>query len=195
MFNNILENLGFNLKKSIKSSECLILLYHRVIELKYDPQLLTVSPDNFYDQIKYLKKYYNLITHQEFFFHLDQQIPFPDNSILITFDDGYFDNYTNALPILETLSAQAIFFISTGYIGTKNEYWWDKVEALFNLANFKKSYTKKFKIDNVDHVISNKESLLLLYNSTLERLRSYTVVKRENVINNLSDYLNININS
>ena len=45
----------------------------------------------------------------------------------LTFDDGYKDNYEIALPLIKKYSVQAIFFIATGVIGTKNRLWYDEV--------------------------------------------------------------------
>ena len=42
-----------------------------------------------------------------------------DRAIVVTFDDGYEDNYINARPILEKLNMPATIFVSSGYSGTK----------------------------------------------------------------------------
>ena len=108
-----------------------ILIYHRVVELQRDPQLLAVKPDNFYRQIEYLKKSYNLLTVEEFNYLIHAKKKFPPNSILLTFDDGYADNLANAVPILESLSAQALFFVTTSNLNTGEEMWWDKLDQIF----------------------------------------------------------------
>ncbi len=108
-----------------------VLIYHRVAHLDNDQQMLAVKPDNFFRQIEYLVKNYNVLTIQEFDFLVNKKKQFPKNSILITFDDGYADNATNALPILESLNAQGLFFITTSNIDTKIEMWWDKLDNVF----------------------------------------------------------------
>jgi peptidoglycan/xylan/chitin deacetylase (PgdA/CDA1 family) len=55
----------------------------------------------------------------------------PRRSVIVTFDDGYADNYHEALPILEAHKAQAIFYISTGLLDSKFEFWWDDLERIF----------------------------------------------------------------
>jgi peptidoglycan/xylan/chitin deacetylase (PgdA/CDA1 family) len=94
-------------------SPALILLYHRVTNLPLDPQLLTVSPANFDEHLKFLNKNYNLIDLQEFADCLINKRKLPKRSVLLTFDDGYADNYLEALPLLENNKAQALFYIST----------------------------------------------------------------------------------
>jgi peptidoglycan/xylan/chitin deacetylase (PgdA/CDA1 family) len=112
-------------------SPSVFLLYHRVTDLKNDPRSLAVSPDNFYRQIEHLKAKYNLLDVEEFEHMLIHRKKFSKNSVLLTFDDGYADNYNEALPILESLNAQAVFFISTVNIDTKREFWWDEIERIF----------------------------------------------------------------
>lgn len=49
---------------------------------------------------------------------------------LITFDDGYRDNYELAFPILRRHQASAVFFLPTGFIGTEKIPWWDRIAWL-----------------------------------------------------------------
>jgi peptidoglycan/xylan/chitin deacetylase (PgdA/CDA1 family) len=114
------------------NSSCISLIYHRVTHLKRDPQLLSVTPENFYEQIQYLKKKYCLLTIEEFL-HIKKSgfKRFPKNSFILTFDDGYADNLNEALPILESLNAQALFYICTEKVNTEEELWWDELERIF----------------------------------------------------------------
>lgn len=100
----------------------LILLYHRVTNLESDPQLLAVSPANFFDQMRYLKENFPLVRLE--------QGAVDKLAVAITFDDGYADNALEALPILEELQVPATFFVATDLIGTDREFWWDEVERL-----------------------------------------------------------------
>jgi len=57
--------------------------------------------------------------------------PLPDNPVLITFDDGYRDNYTNAYLILKKYGYTATFFLVTGLIGNDDRYMtWDQVRDM-----------------------------------------------------------------
>src|SRR5437762_2090069 len=107
MMNFIRQGYG-KIKKEFENSfysSCHALLYHRITKLKNDPQLLSVSPENFYEQIKFLKTKFYVLEIEEFL-HIknSRKENFPKNSFVITFDDGYADNYLEALPILESLN-------------------------------------------------------------------------------------------
>ena len=127
-----------HLKRTVRSSLCtpvkrllnridppvLVLLYHRVTALPSDPELLAVTPDNFRAQLRYLKERYPVLRFEE---EWEQQAK---PAVVITFDDGYADNLLEALPILEELELPATFFITTGLIGTSQEFWWHELERM-----------------------------------------------------------------
>jgi len=108
-----------------------ILLYHRVTHLKNDPQLLSVTPENFYEQVSLLRKKYTLLKIEEFSDLITRKKKIPRNAVVLTFDDGYADNYQEALPILESLNSQALFYITTSNLDTNKELWWDELERIF----------------------------------------------------------------
>ena len=54
----------------------------------------------------------------------------PQLSVAVTFDDGYADNLYEAARLLKRYDTPATFFITTGYIGTGYEFWWDELERI-----------------------------------------------------------------
>ena len=94
-----------------------ILTYHRVNDT-HPRDRLTVHPRAFAAQMEELRKARSVITVEEAVSALRGDRPLPARAVAITFDDGYRDNFTFALPILEQFGFSATFFIATGYIGT-----------------------------------------------------------------------------
>lgn len=109
---------------------CVVLLYHRVIDIPTDPQQLAVKPAHFDAHLALLKRRYRVLTVEEFDHYLLGRKRFPKGAVLLTFDDGYADNHHVARPLLEKHEVQALFYIASGYIGSGREYWWDEVERL-----------------------------------------------------------------
>ena len=59
-----------------------------------------------------------------------QQENLPRRAVVVTFDDGYYDNLANAKPLLERYSIPATLFVATGYSEREGEFWSDELERL-----------------------------------------------------------------
>src|SRR6266516_3319260 len=107
-----------------------ILCYHRVTELKRDPQLLSVTPRHFAEQIDVLRRRYNVVRLQDW--ASDRYSPKRGvRDVIVTFDDGYADNVREALPILRAADCPATIFVTAGKIDDESEFWWDELERIF----------------------------------------------------------------
>jgi peptidoglycan/xylan/chitin deacetylase (PgdA/CDA1 family) len=116
--------LGNRLRSSV-----VILLYHRVASLVTDPYVLAVTPEHFAQHLDVLRKRYCVISLKELLDAIDQK-RLPRNAVVITFDDGYADNFHNAKPLLESHNVSATMFIATGSIDMNREFWWDELEQI-----------------------------------------------------------------
>jgi peptidoglycan/xylan/chitin deacetylase (PgdA/CDA1 family) len=106
-----------------------VLIYHRVTDLERDPQFLAVSPANFDAQMAMLAQDYCVISLGELLTALHHR-RVPDRAVVVTFDDGYADNLTNAAPILDKRGVPATVFVSSGCVQRQQEFWWDELERL-----------------------------------------------------------------
>jgi len=87
-----------------------VLNYHQVNDYNYSP--LTVKTKHFDQEMEYLDANgYNTITVDQLYEYLQNGTALPDKPVLITFDDGYVDNYKEALPILEKYGMKATLFM------------------------------------------------------------------------------------
>lgn len=89
-----------------------ILMYHGVSDNIWGISSLFVSPKDFDEQMKYISEngYTPIFMHE--IEHLDPSIKKP---IVITFDDGNYDLYTDAFPILKKYNIKSTIFIITGF--------------------------------------------------------------------------------
>lgn len=91
-------------------------------------QSLTVYTDNFDGQMQYLKQHgYNSLSMQDLVNFFNGQGKIPPKSVLITFDDGYIDLYTNVFPILKQYGLKATSFLPTGLVSNPDYVNWDQV--------------------------------------------------------------------
>lgn len=115
--------------------EALILGYHNVAPLPdngfpFGPLNGITLPQNFDKQIRYLTKKCNLISMDTLMDCWQNNKPLPKRAVIITFDDGYKDNYLYAYPILRKYDVPATIFLTSGCINSGNLLWWDKVTHL-----------------------------------------------------------------
>jgi len=106
-----------------------ILMYH-AIGIPHEPAGPYVMPAHrFATQMTWLKRMgYLPITLEQFLVCQRERRPVPAGSVVITFDDGYTDNYAHAYPVLRQQSIPATIFLVSGHIGLKNE--WDEQKQL-----------------------------------------------------------------
>jgi len=120
----------YNFFNSPQKEGVIVLLYHRVFDAEIDSQLLCVSPENFERQMLYLKRNFEILKVSELLKKIKEK-RIPQNGIVITFDDGYADNYEFALPVLEKLKIPATFFVCSGNIDKNEESWSHQLEQIF----------------------------------------------------------------
>jgi peptidoglycan/xylan/chitin deacetylase (PgdA/CDA1 family) len=116
-----------------KKDEILILAYHRIIPQKemvdgYIQPGMHVSPDAFEMQIRYLIENFKVISFSDamdlwFGTTSDSRGPY----CVVTFDDGWRDNYLYAYPVLLKYQVPATIFLTTDFIGTNRWFWPDKL--------------------------------------------------------------------
>lgn len=101
----------------------LILTYHSVIEHPTVFNLWThISLKKFEEHMHFLKHSARVISLTEMASAIRRHC-LPTNSVAITFDDGFANNYTRAYPVLQRLGLPATIFLSTGYIGGHKLFW------------------------------------------------------------------------
>ena len=107
----------------------LVLNYHKIDNKHHS---LSVLPADFESQLKYLSDHgYHSISPDELFEGLAGTGALPENPVLITFDDGYKDNYTTAFPLLKKYGFKATIFVVTSFLGQKSQYFtWEQAREM-----------------------------------------------------------------
>ena len=107
-----------------------VLNYHQVEEKNGNP--LTLWPDQFETQMSYLAdEGYTTITIDEMMDALENGTPLPDKPVIITFDDGYADNYEYAYPILKKYGFKATIFLIYDFTNAYPNYLtWDQINEM-----------------------------------------------------------------
>ena len=109
-----------------------ILAYHRVMDMPSDPQQLAVRPVHFAQHLEIIRRYARPIPLSNVTMAVTQERT-AGPCVAVTFDDGYFDNFEFAKPILDYYGISATVFVVTGEVMAADmrvgrDFWWDELE-------------------------------------------------------------------
>ena len=113
-----------------------VLNYHRINDPdaagfdSFKPNV-SATPAVFSQQLAYLKKRFNLLTAREIGEWMRAKNGLPPNAALITFDDGYYDNLSEAYPLLKAHRLSALIFLTTDFVGKTRPTFWDTTAYCF----------------------------------------------------------------
>ncbi len=105
-------------------SGVVILMYHMVSKaLTPKDRRYACDQKLFRSHLKYLTaQHFNIISLDQFLKLRAEANSIPQNTVLITFDDGFSDNYENAFPVLQEAGAPATIFLASGVVGRSNKW-------------------------------------------------------------------------
>ncbi len=114
-----------------------VLMYHRICNLtpreEKSPLMrdLTVSPADFENQVRYLTENdFSILNADELVDALRYHKPLPVKSVVLTMDDGYRDNFTDAFPVLNKYGIPATVFLVTSVAGRSDHISWDEASVM-----------------------------------------------------------------
>lgn len=110
-----------------------VLLYHRVVEADERngsmPEM-TISPSMFAKQMNHLRTYYHPVSVRVYLKAGKKNHAASKIKVMVTFDDGWQDNYEYAYPMLEKYNVPAIIFLVSDYVGTNRLFWPERLARI-----------------------------------------------------------------
>ncbi len=119
--------LRLKIWKIFHRGHILVLTYHRVVSEKdvkkriLEPGIF-VKKETFEKHIAFFSSNYKVISFEKF---INEKLNPSENYCIITFDDGWKDNYINAYPVLKKFKTNATVFLACGYVNTDRIFWTD----------------------------------------------------------------------
>ncbi|MFC1657465.1 polysaccharide deacetylase family protein [Candidatus Moduliflexota bacterium] len=109
-----------------------VLLYHRVVPKEWEPGVCSLPEivtfrDTFDRHMDWVSKDYAVISGGELLERKKKGLKIPDRAVVITFDDGWEDNYLFAAPVLKKYGLPATIFLTTGRMGSKSAFWQERL--------------------------------------------------------------------
>jgi peptidoglycan/xylan/chitin deacetylase (PgdA/CDA1 family) len=129
--------------------------FHRIGDwrkTRFDPCVFSCNSEQLDDLIIFFKQNFDIISIAKAV-ELVNQNPQKvyGKYLVITFDDGYKDNYTQAFPVLKRHNVPACFYIATSLIGNKKLPWWDRIAY-----NYKKNKFQSIKLSSWAKTVKHK---------------------------------------
>jgi peptidoglycan/xylan/chitin deacetylase (PgdA/CDA1 family) len=116
-----------------------VLAYHRIASAT-SPGFIgfagnaSADANEFSEQIGWAKDHFTPVTLTEVAGAVAGEGSLPRRPLLVTFDDGYRDNLTAALPVLQRHGVPAAVFLATDHIGSDLPFWWDRAARCLEAA-------------------------------------------------------------
>jgi peptidoglycan/xylan/chitin deacetylase (PgdA/CDA1 family) len=179
--------MTFPFVKRRRSRNVQILTYHRVND-DHDPFFPATPLHVFEKQMEYLAANFNVC-------HLDEAVErmrkrdVPDNTVVITFDDGYRDNYLNAFPVLKRLSVPVTIFLATDAIEYGSVLWHDRVFSAFRETRV--PFLKEYGRMKNEYSLLTLGEKLLAQKEVLKFLRSLDEAERLIWVDRLIERLSV----
>lgn len=122
------------------NTKLFISMYHYTRDLRHSryPEIKGLDVDLFRKQLEFFEENFNVLRMEEVIDAVKGNDTLPDNAVLLTFDDGYIDNYTTAFPILEEFGFQGSFFIPGKTFTTHQLLDVNKIHYILASADIKK---------------------------------------------------------
>lgn len=183
---------GFILKKKL-ANKTLVLTYHRILPFNiryrsFSHQAIMVDPANFDMHLHTIKEYFELTDTSALAYGVDKRKHGSDPQCLITFDDGWRDNYDYAYPILKKHDCSAIIFVPLNYVSTEQTFWQERMGYLiWNICekNTKESIEIIQKYGIEDIVLKNKDTKHAEIMNYVRSLKTKSYKEIEGMINEL----------
>jgi len=174
-------------KKSKKS--LFILAFHNINDQSFDPLSMGISVTLFEHLLKFLKKSYSIISLNQLLILIKEKRDIPSGSIILTFDDGYKDNYLNAFPLLKKYDIPATIFISVEAIHKQEALWYDRLVIAINSTQ--KNFLDLKKIGLGEYFLVSEKDKIKTIKEITETSKYMNKEKRDKTINAIIKELHV----
>ena len=119
----------YKARESLGTSDpgLIVVTYHRISTSVERGDPLKISLDTFEKQMAHIRRRYRVVSGSAVAEWIAQGRSPPSRSCLVTFDDGWGDNYGQAFSVLRAYDIPALIFLSTDFIGSEPAFWSERV--------------------------------------------------------------------
>ncbi|RZV51861.1 MAG: hypothetical protein EX270_10010 [Pseudomonadales bacterium] len=161
-----------------------LLMYHRVID---HPLIDAVKPEEFERQMAYLKKKYHVVSMNQLIQEL-QNDDIQPCTVALTFDDGHFDFYHHAWPVLKKYELPASLYVTTDFVDNKRWLWPDQLKYL--LAN---TTERQLQFEPLGNIAIGSDTVLEAWNDIADILLEMSEEARAEALADIAEQLGITV--
>lgn len=172
--------------RNLNKDKLLVLTYHGVSAPEHCPPLFTQLPVHlFREQLIFIKRHYQAISIDDLVLSLRERKQLPERSVLLTFDDGFMNNYKVAFPLLTEFNLPAVIYLTTDYIDTDQHLWFD--ELFLSLKTALENQIDLESIEELFSVFDLPNDLAELYPLLSNQLKRKPLEERLRLISKLKN--------
>jgi len=171
-----------------REKNSIVLIYHHIFKDTGDIIFPGVTEQVFKKQVEYLTQRFDLVPFEKIIGGLQNGMKFSRIPVALTFDDGFQDNFSLALPILKRNCAPATFFVTTDHISTGNMIWTEEMRTLFSGEITPKSISMPFSHSVEFPLRDRKEKYRALF-SLLCALKNMEEGQKESALDKIKELL------
>lgn len=181
----------FRLSSWLNRNLLTILMYHGISQPSDNVGLINFegkhkNVDEFEKELKLLVKYCNPISLESAI--LNTRLP--ANPVVLTFDDGYRNNYTYAYPLLKKYHVPATIFLTTGFIDRTHYLWTDQLEYIIDHAPFQ-NIDFHWEAGCLKLEMASRHDKMRTIGSIKRYLKTLSETNKLNFLNQLQSFLEI----
>ncbi len=189
----------FGAVRSAAIRDLRVLAYHRVLprldegRYAFDAELVSARQEDFDWQMRYVAKHFHPVSCQQVAEAINAGTALPKRAVMVTFDDGFRDNYEVAFPVLRSHGVPALFFVSTGYIDGQQPFWFDWLVHVFLHTP-----ASEIRLDAIDQTIVLGDTPRTRRAAALQLLRTLKrtpETKRVQVVDQLRQQTNVDMST
>lgn len=169
-----------------------VLAYHRINDELFDPLNLNIKTENFEKQIRLLKQKFNIVSFEKAVDMIQNKDSIPKNTIVVTFDDGFADNYINAFPLLNKYGVPVTIFLCVEAVNSQQVLWFQQIINAFYQTSKKTleleigGKLREFRISSITQKYHIAREIVLLSKKLL-------LPKRRQLVEQILSKLEINL--
>ena len=170
--------------RRIKKNDPVILMYHRILK---DEFINGLAPQEFDKQIAYIIKNFNVVSIEDLLRDVKNNTVKP-YSLALTFDDGHYDFYVNAWPILKKYNLPASLYITTGFVDGATWLWPDLLKYILLNSN-----TAILNVENLGDISTYKAEHHISWHKLGDHCLTLSVEARNKLLLQLAEDAQISV--